>query len=136
MIFPYWETLRGNEARFLPFVNVHMHGPGGSRETSALVDSGAEHNVFGLEVAERLGISLDGASPVIVVGAGGHELDGFLTTVDLQLGPHRWTARTIFSDAGKRRGILGQIGFFAFFTVAFRYDKRELDIRRNRRKNT
>lgn len=55
-----------------------------------------------------------------------------LIKMELQLARHRWTAPTIFSDAGKRRAILGQIGFFAFFTVTFRYAARKIDIRRTR----
>jgi hypothetical protein len=132
MIFPYWESLRGDAVRWLPMVKVHAHGPAASRELAALVDSGAEHNVLALEVAERIGISVDNATPVVVVGAGRQELDGYLTTLELQLGRHRWTAPTIFSEAGNRRAILGQIGFFAYFTVTFRYHRREMDIRRNR----
>jgi hypothetical protein len=113
-------------------VPVRVRYADNSVQFDALVDSGAEHNIFSLEIAEEVGLSLRKARHVIVVGAGGHEIDGFLTTIELQLARNRWTAQTIFSDAGKRRAILGQIGFFAFFTVTFRYARREFEIGRNR----
>jgi hypothetical protein len=113
-------------------VPIRARHKGKSVQFDALVDSGAEHNVFSLEIAEEVGLSLRKARHVIVVGAGGQEIDGFLTKVELQLARHPWTAPTIFSAAGERRAILGQIGFFAFFTVTFRHAAREIDIRRNR----
>jgi hypothetical protein len=134
MIFPYWELQRDYEVRLLPLVRIRTFNGDRSVQFDALVDSGAEHSVFSLEIADELGIHLGDARHVVVVGAGGHEIDGFLTRVELQLGRHRWTAPSIFSEAGSRRGILGQIGFFAFFSVTFRYDQREMDIRRNRRR--
>lgn len=134
MIFPYWETMRDGESRWLPLIRIRVFNETRSVQLDALVDSGAEHSILSLEVAEALGIPLHNADHVVVVGAGGNEVDGFKMRADLQLGKHRWTAPVIFSEAGRRRGILGQIGFFAFFTVTFRYDKREMDIRRNRRK--
>jgi hypothetical protein len=132
MIFRYWELQRDHEARFLPMVPIRARHNGNSVQFDALVDSGAEHNVFSLEIAEEVGLSLRKARHVIVVGAGGHEIDGLLAMIELQVARHRWTAPTIFSAAGQRRAILGQIGFFAFFTVTFRYAAREIDIRRNR----
>lgn len=133
MVFPYWELQRDDELRLLPLVPIRAHNGAVSIQFDVLVDSGAEHNILSVEVAEHLGVPLETADHVIVVGAGGHELDGFKSTLDLQLGRHRWRAPVIFSDAGRRRGILGQIGFFAFFSVTFRYERREIDIRRNRR---
>lgn len=132
MMFPYWTANRGGDVRFLPMVEVSVHGPAGSRELVALVDSGAEHCVLGFDVSDRLKISLMDAEHVIVIGAGGHDLDGYKTAVDLQLGRRRWQAPVLFSQAGARRAILGQIGVFAFFAVTFRYAKREIEIRRNR----
>lgn len=134
MIFPYWEMVRHGEVRLLPLIRIRAFNEARSVQLDALVDSGAEHNVLSLELAEALGISIHNAEHVVVVGAGGNDIDGFKTPVDLQLGRHRWTAPVIFSEAGRRRGILGQIGFFAYFTVTFRYNKREMEIRRNRRK--
>lgn len=55
-----------------------------------------------------------------------------MVPVTFQVGKHRWTGPAVFSAAGNQRAILGQTGFFAFFTVAFRYWRHEMDIRRAR----
>jgi hypothetical protein len=83
-------------------------------------------------VAERLKLDLRKATAVVVVGIGEHDVPGRLTKAKLQLGPHRWEAPVIFSPAANHQAILGQAGFFAFFTVAFRHRRREIDIRRAR----
>jgi len=61
MIFPYWEELRGTEPRLLPLLPISVHGPTGSAEVLALVDSGAEQSVMPADLAGELGISLDTA---------------------------------------------------------------------------
>ena len=132
MIFPYWESLRGDEIRFLPLIPIQVEHGSETLHLHALVDSGAEHTILSLEVAEELAIDLSDAEDVTVVGAGDNELDGWRTKVQFKLGRHRWQAPAIFSEAATSRAILGQIGFFAYFTVTFRFRKREMDIRRVR----
>lgn len=129
MIFPYHGARRGSETRQLPLVPVVLHGPHESVDIVSLVDSGAEHNIFRLDVAENLGLELDYKRKVTLLGYDGRPRVGYLVTVELGLGRHRWTAPAIFSEFVTRRGLLGQVGFFAFFTVTFRYRKREMDIR-------
>ena len=132
MIFPYCKVPRDGDARYLPLLPLTVHGPRGVVDLFAIADSGAEHSVFGLDVAERLEISLADAMPVRIVGIGDQESVGHLIMVDLQLRRHRWTAPAIFSTAVSQRAILGQLGFFAFFTVTFRYRRREMSIQRSR----
>lgn len=132
MKFPYWIVQREHESRLLPMVPVTLVGPSRRVEIVALVDSGAEHSVFGADLADQLGFPHHNGTPVTVVGVGGQQTPGRLLEVALQLGPHRWNTSAIFSEAGNRRAILGQAGFFAFFTVTFRYYARTMDIRRAR----
>ncbi len=99
----------------------------------ALIDSGAEHTVFGEQVARQLGINLLDNQRVVLQGVGG-EVSGYLAKVDLQLGTIRWTTDAIFSngiEAGS--GLLGQLGFFQFFTVTFLYSRGDITIRQARR---
>lgn len=133
MIFPYWEVQRGDQTRRLPLVPLRVRGQRETLDVLALVDSGAEHNVFGLDVAKRLRISVEDGVPVTIVGIGGAPTPGRLVRVKLRLGRHQWAAPAIFSAAANGHTILGQAGFFAFFTVTFRYREREMEIRRNRR---
>lgn len=130
MIFPYWAVRRGGQRRHLPLIPLTVYGPKTHLEVLALVDSGAEHNVFGQEVADRVGLSLEKGSPVLLAGIEGKDLPGHLVSVELQVGRQRWHAPTIFSQALGSQVILGQAGFFAFFTVTFRYQKSEMRIQR------
>ena len=129
MIYPYWEELRDTEPRFLPLIPITVRGPADSAELIALVDSGAEHSVFSADLAEELGVSLSAADHVTIVGVGENQVPGWLAPIELRLGRHRWQAPAIFIKGNTRRCILGQIGFFAFFHVTFRYDRREMGIR-------
>lgn len=131
MRFPYWQVQRGPEVRYLPLIPITVHGPTrAALDVLALVDSGAEHTVFGTALAQRLGIPFERGRRVTVVGVGDQQYPGHLVTIRLQLGRNRWSAPTIFSPALEDRAILGQVGFFAFFTVTFRYQKREVEVRR------
>ena len=128
MIFPYWEDLSESVPRVLPLVPITLHGPRESVDLLALVDSGAEHNVVPSELARDLDVALDGAEAVTIVGAGEHEAPGNLVQCGCQLRRRRWLAPFIFVDVPVRP-VLGQIGFFAFFTVTFRYVKRQINTR-------
>jgi hypothetical protein len=132
MIFPYWEIRLDSEIHWLPLLPVTIHGQDTSVDVLALVDSGSEYTVLGLDLVDRLEISLTQSKPAILVGLGEHEEPGEMVPVNFQVGKYRWTGPAVFSAAASRRAILGQTGFFAFFAVAFRYWKREMDIRRRR----
>ena len=132
MIFPYVEVVRGGQSRLLPLVPISLHGPIGSIDVLALVDSGAEQNVFDDELARLVGIRSDTGEPVVVVGVGEQDLPGQLLAVELQLRRQRWTCPTIFCPELKQRAILGQTGLFACFDVTFRYQRKEIIIRRVR----
>ena len=133
MLFPYWQVDDDGQAHVLPLVPLTVHGPDRSLEgLQALVDSGAEHNVFGMTLARRLGISVEHGTFVEIAGFADAQAPGRLVTVDLQLGRHRWTAPVVFSEAVDHHLLLGQAGFFAFFNIRFRYAQGCMDIQRTR----
>jgi len=129
MRYPYYHERRGSAIRFLPLVPITIHGPTASAEVNALVDSGAEDNVFRTDLARGLGLHLDRRDQVTLAGYDGTEGVAYRSVIELQVGPHRWRATALFSDVLTRRALLGQDGFFAFFTVTFRYRDRILDVR-------
>jgi hypothetical protein len=132
MIFPYLDVTRGEESRPLPIIPVRLLGPVRQATLLALVDSGAEHSVMSKTLVEYLGLSTQGAKAVRIVGVGGMESTGVLLDVELQLGRCRWTAPAVFSNAVDSPIILGQAGFFAFYTVTFKRRHFRMDIRRAR----
>ena len=67
-------------------------------EVRALVDSGADRNVFGMDIAKRLEIDFEDARPVTVIGVGEQVSEGVLAWVEYRLGRRTWGAETIFSE--------------------------------------
>lgn len=120
--------------RTQPIIPISIHGPAGFRHVFALVDSGAEHSVLSLELLASLRLRTNDAEAVEIVGVGGKASRGYLLDVEYQLQNHRWTAAAVFSDVMELDSpmILGQAGFFEFFTVVFRRRRRIMDIRRAR----
>lgn len=132
MIFPYLEVSRGNVIRPLPIIPVRLIGPERQADVLALVDSGAEHSVMSLALLDYLGLTADDGTVVQIVGVGAKESRGLLLELEHRLGRNRWTAPAVFSDAVGSPSILGQAGFFEFFTVTFRRQRLLMDIRRAR----
>lgn len=113
-------------------VPLTVFGPAGDVNILGLVDSGAEHSVFGLDLARRLKLPLDDAPAVLIVGVGGQESPAYLTEISLKLGRYQWRGPAVFSAAVDQRAILGQGGFFQFFTVTFKRNKLQMEIRKTR----
>jgi hypothetical protein len=133
MIYRYRRQLRGNDVRYLPLLTLDLHHAKRHLRVRALLDSGAEHTIFSTRVAEALGIEAPSGRLVTLRGIGG-TMPGYLAAIELQLGASRWTTDAIFADGiAADSGLLGQLGFFQFFTVTFRYQSGEIDIRRAHR---
>jgi hypothetical protein len=132
MIYPYRPQRRGGEVRYVPLVPLELHHAKRHLRVRALLDSGAEHTIFSTQIANALGFEDRHARKVTLQGIGG-TATGYLATVDLQLGSARWTTDAIFADSiAADSGLLGQLGFFQFFTVTFRYQSGQMIVHRSR----
>jgi len=140
VVFPYWEEVRNNEVKLLPLVPVKLSSdavPDDKTSTAmALVNSGAEHNIFSLAAADDIGLNLSDQNDVTIIGAGGKHTPGKAAVAIFELAHYRWTVPIIFSAAVNERPLLGQAGFFRFFTVTFRYERRDMEIKQNRTPRT
>jgi len=133
MIYRYRRQHQGREVRYVPLVSADLHHAKRHIRVRALLDSGAEHTIFSTQVAQALGIEIPWERRVMLRGISG-TIPGYLATVELQLGTSRWTTDAIFADGiAADSGLLGQLGFFQFFTVTFRYQSGQIDVRRTRR---
>lgn len=132
MIYPYLDLTRRGVVRRWPVIPIRLVGPEREADALGLVDSGAEHSVVSLMLFNYLGLRTDDATVVEIVGVGGKVSRGYLMEIEHQLGRHRWNAPVVFSDAVQSPKILGQIGFFEFFTVTFKRQQLLMDIRRAR----
>ena len=128
MIVPYRERRYGGEVHHLPLITVTLESRKGAVEVNALIDSGAEHNVFNIDLADHLGLNYANGRPVELTTITG-QTSGYLLAVRYALRRHRWHAPTIFTEAADQQGLLGQQGFFENFAVTFRYYRRDMSVR-------
>ena len=83
----------------------------------ALIDSGADFNIFPIEIAKKLGITLKNSDSISFTGVGGNIINGIKADVLLEIGSQKIQAIVVFAPVDS--GILGQYGFFDLFKVNF-----------------
>lgn len=98
----------------------------------ALVDSGADINIFDADIAQILGIDLTSGEKSTVSGITGVGEPYYIHKVDLRIGGH------IFKDirvgflkeiGAYGYGVVGQNGFFDLFIVKFDLKKKEVELK-------
>lgn len=92
----------------------------------ALIDSGADFNIFPIEIATKLGIILKDSGNTSFVGVGGNIIDGTKAEVILEIGSYKIQTKVVFALV--ENGILGQYGFFDLFKVNFDLRKKIIEI--------
>ena len=126
MTFPYKEITPHIRRPVIPIIIksytyfVLYHG---------LIDSGADHCIFSLEIAKELGLKFSNKNKTTFIGAGDDEIEGFWGEIDIKIDKITYSTRVIFakiSDFG--HGILGQLGFFDHFDVQLSYQKQVIEI--------
>lgn len=97
----------------------------------ALIDSGADFNVFDAGIADILGISLKSGNKRQVVGLGGQKVKGYEHNITLRVGPHQYKTKVLFSKEipPNSFGVLGNIGFFDHFSVLLNYRQKMIEIK-------
>lgn len=96
-----------------------------------LVDSSSVNTLMPAWVASAAGVGLDDAE-VRRFAVGGATVDARFAVVRLAVGGHSWEAPVGFCDPWPYGwGLLGQAGFFRFFTVTFRAADWELEVEPN-----
>lgn len=126
MTFPYKEINLQVKRPIIPLIIksdtcfILYHG---------LIDSGADHCIFSLEIAKELGLKLSAKDKVEFIGIGKDRVKGYWGKIDIKIGGLAYTEEVIFaeiSDFG--HGILGQQGFFDHFDVKLSYQKQKIEI--------
>ncbi|MFA6006107.1 MAG: aspartyl protease family protein [Candidatus Paceibacterota bacterium] len=129
MKFPYKKI---GPKKLKPIIPVEIMQEGNSISFHALIDSGADLNLFPGELAELLGLNiLDGLEGTIGGITTGEMQKYYSHQVHLVIGGHSYKTRVAFMPTLSTRGhgLLGQVGFFDFFTVKFNYSKAEIEIK-------
>lgn len=97
----------------------------------ALIDSGADMNLFHGEIADLLGIRLESGLKGEVSGITEGESQIFYThPITIKIGNDTYKSEAAFMPTLSRNGhgLLGQSGFFNLFTVTFDRSKKEIEL--------
>lgn len=96
----------------------------------ALIDSGADFNIFHAEIASILKIDLKKLKTMEFAGVNGGKSTGYFSAIDIGINGKYFNMPVVFSyeisDNGY--GILGQQGFFNKYTVTFIYKAKKIEI--------
>lgn len=89
----------------------------------AMIDSGADSNVFHGDVAAYLGIKLTAGSKHNISGISGNPIKGYEHMVTLRINGRHFNSKIVFSNQIPNNAIavLGNRGFFDKFLVKFDY---------------
>jgi len=103
-----------------PIILVQLGFAGKAVNTPALIDSGADFNLFNIGIAETLGIKLNKQKPIVFGGVGNKNihLEGYMAVVNLKVfnkGENiNFETPIIFTEQLPENGhaLLGETGFF------------------------
>ncbi len=96
----------------------------------ALIDSGADYNVFPTSIAQALGIEVTKGSKRQIVGFGEQKIKGYEHTLELRVSNKWYSTKIIFSSRMPTYsfGVLGNQGFFNHFLVTLNYLQKDIQI--------
>lgn len=118
---------------FRPIIPLRIaHNQKISYPLNALVDSGADRNLFPAELGESLGIEIKKGKKVSIGGIGDVEIKAYTARVSLFIYTYKFETEVDFSYQ-HQRPILGRNGFFNLFkSIKFKERERFLDIEFNK----
>ncbi|MFD5536665.1 aspartyl protease family protein [Streptomyces sp. NPDC127079] len=99
-------------------------------EYMALVDSGADVNVFDVEIAIALGLNLKAGEAADIVTVMGGVETVYFHPITITVGGTRIETRVAFRERASDYGVVGQNGFFDHFIISFDRQAEELEIKR------
>lgn len=113
-----------------PYLTLVMCGQNKRINVDGLIDSGSDHNLFSIALAEICEIDLTHATEVKVTGFNhaGKKNKGHLVPVKFRVGNYEWIGDTVFVETSQPHGFLGQKGFFDAFNVSFSYGKNIIEL--------
>ncbi len=82
MTFPYFEATPQIKRPVIPLL---LKSPTKIMFYAGLIDSGADRCIFGLDIADSLGINLKAENKVKFIGAGGEKVEGFWEKLEIRI---------------------------------------------------
>lgn len=110
-----------------PLIGVTLRNGSNSMKYIALVDSGADFNLFHTDIASLLGINLNNIKQIDLYGVNDKKpLRGYPAGVEIGIDGVFYDAMAVFSPdiAPNALPIVGQVGLFDRFIVQFDYQKK------------
>jgi len=129
-IFPFSSSRRSIRI-FRPIIPLTLFYRKKFAQFAALIDSGADYNIFHGDIAAYLGINLTSGSRRNIVGIGG-EIKGYQHNIKIKIEDYIYKAPITFSNQIPDNSLatLGNKGFFDRFTVKLDYPSKIIQIRR------
>ncbi len=113
---------------FMPYLNITLKNGFREFRTRALIDSGASITILNSDIAEKiLKIDWEKGIPFKTIGITGQPATIYINKISLEITGLQNSNRTIeigVINSNNFGVLLGQIGFFEFFNVAFSYSKK------------
>ena len=121
-ILPSPATIRKSLV-YRPIIPVILINNKGFIEYQALIDTGADFNVFEAGIAQYLGLRITSGNKRLITGLGGEKLKGYEHNLSLRIAGKQYKTKVIFSNQipPYSFGVLGNKGFFDYFKVTFKY---------------
>jgi len=112
---------------YRPLIEITLKNGSKSIKYIALVDSGADFNLFHTDIASLLGIDLSNIKQIDLYGVNDKKpLRGYPAGVQIGINGTFYNAAIVFSPdiASTAFALVGQVGFFDRFIVQFDYQKK------------
>lgn len=99
-----------------------------SNQLDAIVDSGADGNLFPLRLGTMLGINFIKIKPKIIYGIGGVKVSAYSSSINIWINGTKYSTHADFCD-NQHEILLGRQGFFDLFkSINFVENKRFFEI--------
>lgn len=129
MKFPYKKLFSGVSR---PIIPIEVLNGEKSLRYYALIDSGADINIFPAEIAEILGINVKSGKKGKISGVTqGETQDYYIHPITISVGGWKYKTEAAFMPTLSQNGhgLLGQKGFFNLFVVKFNQPKQEIELK-------
>ena len=113
-----------------PIIQVNLMHSTKSIQYEVLVDSGADICIFDSVIGELLGLNIVTGEEYFVAGVTGVPEKYYVHDITIDIGGYKYDIEAGFMKRPTDSyGIIGQKGFFEFFTVKFIYSKQKIEIK-------
>ena len=115
-----------------PVIPIGIIGDSGKiYNYAALIDSGADHNIFHAEIGELIGLDIKSGKPLDFWGVTGEKQKAFFHHIEIVIGGHRHKIYCgfVYDFKNLAYGILGQDDFFKLYAILFDLPKEKIELK-------